>query len=262
MPFAAVNGRRLHYQDTGGDGPAVVFSHGNLMDGEMWHHQVAALRDRFRCVVWDERLHGRTEDDGSYHSYWDSAGDLLGLLDHLGIAEAGLVGHSQGGFLSLRAALREPGRITSLVLMDTAAGAWPPEALAQMGGIRDGFRTAGPEAVAPVLLDLLLGEPGIHPHWLAKWQAQPAARLADAVAVLMGADDLTDRLAGIAAPALIVHGADDRPVPVECGVLLYERLPGAVTLHTVPGAAHTPPLTHPGEVNGVLGEFLLDQASR
>jgi len=106
MPFAPVNGQQLYFEDTAGTGPVVVFSHGNLMNSQMWAPQVEALRGEFRCVVWDERLHGRTKDDGDLYTYWDSADDLLGLLDHLGVEQATLVGHSQGGFLSLRAALR------------------------------------------------------------------------------------------------------------------------------------------------------------
>lgn len=256
MPFASVDGRQLYFEDTGGDGPVVVFSHGNLMNRQMWAPQVEALRGEFRCVVWDERLHGRTEDDGAHHTYWDSADDLFGLLDHLGIERAALVGHSQGGFLSLRAALRAPERVGALVLIDTAAVAWPQEALAQMGGISEGFRAGGPDAVAPVLLDLLLGEPDIHQDWLRAWHEQPRERLADAVTVLMGVDDLTDRLGAITQPALIVHGEADRPVPLPLGQMLRDRLPGAVDLIVVPGAGHTPSLTHPARINGPLTVFL------
>lgn len=64
MPFASVNGQQLYFEDTEGNGPAVVFSHGNLMNRDMWAAQVEALRGEFRCVVWDERLHGSTKDDG------------------------------------------------------------------------------------------------------------------------------------------------------------------------------------------------------
>jgi 3-oxoadipate enol-lactonase len=127
MPFASVNGQRLYFEDTAGNGPVVVFSHGNLMNRDMWAAQVEALRGEFRCVVRDERLHGRTKDDGGLHSYWDAADDLLGLLDHVGVERATLVGHSQGGFPSLGAALRAPERVKALVLTDTAAVAWPPE---------------------------------------------------------------------------------------------------------------------------------------
>jgi len=262
MPFASVNGQRLHFEDTGGDGPVVVFSHGNLMNRHMWAPQVESLRGEFRCVVWDERLHGRTKDDGALHTFWDSADDLLGLLDHLGVERAALVGHSQGGFLSLRAALRAPERVTALVLIDSAAVAWPPEALAQMGGVSDGFRAGGPEAVAPVLLDLLLGQPELHPDWLGAWQRQPRQRLADAVTVLMGVDDISARLGEITQPALVVHGEADQPVPLPLGRLLCDQLPGALDLVVVPDAGHTPSLTHPGQVNGPLAAFLRQHLSR
>jgi 3-oxoadipate enol-lactonase len=256
MPYAPVNGQHLYFTDTGGDGPVVVMSHGNLMNRQMWAPQVEALRGMFRCVVWDERLHGRTKDDGAAHTYWDSADDLIGLLDHLAVERACLVGHSQGGFLSLRAALRAPDRVRALALIDTAAVAWPQEALAQMGGISDGFRTGGPAAVAPVLLDMLLGKPEIHAEWLRAWEEQPRERLADAVGVLMGVDDISGRLAEITHPALIVHGEADQPVPLPLGRMLHDRLPGASDLIVVAGAGHTPNLTHPEEVNGPLRAFL------
>jgi 3-oxoadipate enol-lactonase len=59
----------------------------------MWAAQVAALRDEFRCVAWDARLHGSTKDEGGLYTYWDSADDVLVLLDQLGVEQATLVGH-------------------------------------------------------------------------------------------------------------------------------------------------------------------------
>jgi 3-oxoadipate enol-lactonase len=260
MPFAPVNGQRLFFEDGGGDKPVVVFSHGNLMNRWMWAPQIEALRAEFRCLVWDERLHGNTEDDHGLYTYWDSATDLLGLMDHLDIDRAALVGHSQGGFLSLRAALVAPERVTALVLIDTAGVAWPPEALAQMQGISDGFRTGGPDAVAAGLLDMLLGDPDIHDDWLRSWRQQPNDRLADAVTVLMGVDDIAARLGEISQPALVVHGEADEPVPLQLGRMLREALPHAVDLVVVPGAGHTPSLTHAEQVNPALVAFLRQYA--
>jgi 3-oxoadipate enol-lactonase len=261
MPFAPVNGQRLFFEDGGGDKPVVVFSHGNLMNRWMWAPQIEALRTEFRCLVWDERLHGHTEDDHGLYTYWDSATDLLGLMDHLDIDRAALVGHSQGGFLSLRAALLAPERVTALVLIDTAGVAWPPEALAQMQGISDGFRTGGPDAVAAGLLDMLLGDPDIHDDWLRSWRQQPNDRLADAVTVLMGVDDIAGRLGEIFQPALVVHGEVDQPVPLQVGRMLRDALPHAPgDLIVVPGAGHTPSLTHAEHVNPALATFLRQYA--
>ena len=130
MPIAQVNGQRLYYEDTGGTGPAVIFSHGLFMDHEMFAPQVAALRRRHRCITWDERGHGLSASDRlAPFSYYDSAADLAAILKHLGIGEAVLVGMSQGGFLSLRCALSHPDVVRALVLIDTQAGLEDPEAM-------------------------------------------------------------------------------------------------------------------------------------
>ena len=78
MSFADTNGQHLYYEDTGWDGPAVIFSHGFLMDHDMFAPQVDALRDRYRVITWDERGHGQTPCEGPF-DYWDSARDLLAL---------------------------------------------------------------------------------------------------------------------------------------------------------------------------------------
>src|SRR6202050_918870 len=122
MPFAKVNGQRIRFDDSGGSAPPVILSHGFLMDREMFAPQVQALAPDFRVITWDERGFGETEFDGEPFSYWDSAADCLGLLAHLGVDRAVLGGMSQGGFLSLRAALLAPERVRALVLMDTQAG--------------------------------------------------------------------------------------------------------------------------------------------
>src|SRR4051812_23926608 len=108
MPYAEVNGQRIRYEDTGGEGPAVILAHGFLMDREMFAPQLDALSPEFRAVAWDERGFGETEFDGKPFTYWDSAKDLLGLMDALGIDSAVVGGMSQGGFVSLRAALLAP----------------------------------------------------------------------------------------------------------------------------------------------------------
>ena len=121
MPVAAANGIEINYADSGGQGPAVVFSHGYLMDHSMFDRQVTALAPQYRVITWDQRGHGGTRATGAF-TYWDSAADVLALLDQLGVERAVLAGMSQGGFLSLRAALTAPDRVQALVLIDSQAG--------------------------------------------------------------------------------------------------------------------------------------------
>ncbi len=157
MPNAAVNGTEISYADTGGDGPAVVLSHGILMDQSMFAPQVQALAPEFRVITWDQRGHGRdqrghggTPAHGPF-SYWDSARDLLGLLDHVGVERAVLGGMSQGGFVSLRAALLAPDRVRGLILIDTQAGQEDPAVAGAYEQLHAVWREQGPGPVQDVV---------------------------------------------------------------------------------------------------------------
>ena len=70
MRTASVNGIDIAFSDSGGDGPAVVLSHGYLMDSSMFDLQVAALAPEYRVIAWDERGFGGTRATGSF-SYWE-----------------------------------------------------------------------------------------------------------------------------------------------------------------------------------------------
>ncbi|MBF6062126.1 alpha/beta hydrolase [Nocardia terpenica] len=256
MSTIIARGQRFRIADSGGRGSAIVFLHGNLMDSTMWDPVIGSLGD-YRCLRFDFRLHGATDDDGLPFTYWDAARDALGILDALGVPAAHFVGHSQGGFTALRAALLAPQRITSMTLIDSAADAFPGPALEQMARIRDGFAADAVAATGSAVLDLLLGtDDEAAAHWLARMQRQPADRLSRAVGVLMGTDSITDRLAEISTPTLVVHGSADVPIPPEAGTALATALPAAEPFELLDGAAHTPPVTHPAEVSALLHPFL------
>ena len=79
MPFADVNGQNIHYQDTGGDGPAILLSHGFGMGHEMWVHQIEPLTGAgWRVVTYDERGWGQTTHTEPF-DYWGLAADVLGV---------------------------------------------------------------------------------------------------------------------------------------------------------------------------------------
>jgi pimeloyl-ACP methyl ester carboxylesterase len=98
MPFADINGQRIRFDDTGGDGMPGGAGARFLMDREMFAPQVEALSPEFRVITWDERGFGETEFDGQSFTYWDSPKDCLGLLDHLDLDRAVIGGMSQGGY--------------------------------------------------------------------------------------------------------------------------------------------------------------------
>jgi pimeloyl-ACP methyl ester carboxylesterase len=256
MAYAEVNGQRLYYEDSGGDAPAVLFSHGFLMDGEMFEPQVRALADEFRCITWDERAFGRTEYDGKPFTYWDSADDAVGLLDHLGIDRAVLAGMSQGGFLSMRAALAHPDRVRALVLIDTQSAPEDPAVLEGYRGMTADWLANGPVNVGDIVAGLIIGDADIEPVWKQKWEKLPRENMGPASTCLYERDDITDRLGEITQPAIVFHGTADQAIPMERAEALAAALPDCRGLVKVEGAAHAGNLTHPDQVNGPLREFL------
>lgn len=257
MPYADVNGQRIRFEDSGGVGPEVVLSHGYLMDHEMFAPQVEELAPEFRCITWDERGFGDTEFDGKPFTYWDSARDALGLMDHLGLEHAVLAGMSQGGFLSMRAALLAPERVRALVLMDTQASTEDPEKLAGYQQLLDTWISAGPlDDLTQVVANLIIGEPGESERWIAKWKALPQERMREPGRCLLERDDITERLGEIECPAIVFHGTEDISIDMALAEQLCEGLPGCQSLVRVQGGTHAANLTHPDQVNGPMVEFL------
>jgi len=257
MAFFEHAGARIFYEDTGGDGPPILWSHGFLMDHTMFDAQVAGL-DGFRHVRWDERGFGRTESSEPF-SYWDSAEDAIALLDHLNIDQAVFAGMSQGGFLSLRAALAHPDRVRALVLIDTQSGTEDPETLESYRGMVEAVAHGDDEtrrAVFDIVGGLIIGNPELEPAWQAKWMADDPGRIVEPGAALLDRDDITDRLAEITCPTLIVHGTEDTAIPIEKAELLRAELADCRDLVPIDGAAHAANLTHPDEVNPHIERFL------
>jgi 3-oxoadipate enol-lactonase len=255
---ASVNGITITYSDSGGDGPAVVLSHGYLMDSSMFGPQIAALAPEYRVIAWDERGFGGTRATGPF-SFWDSAADLIGLLDHLGIEQAVLGGMSQGGFLSLRAALLAPQRVRALVLIDSQAGQEDPAAAPAYEQMEQIWMEQGPEPVQDVVAAIILGPadgPVDYAPWFARWAAADRDELRLAFRCLMDRDDITGRLGEITCPVLILHGTADAAIAMERAEAVQAGLSGPATLVHVDGGSHAANLSHPDQVNVAMLEFL------
>ncbi|MEX8194781.1 alpha/beta fold hydrolase [Comamonas guangdongensis] len=261
MPFAPVNGQNLYYEDSGGRGPAIVFSHGLLMDHTMFAPQVQALQERFRCICWDERGHGRTADPDhcAPFSYYDSADDLAALLKYLGVERAVLVGMSQGGYLSLRCALIHPEVVGALVLIDTQAMLEDPEQMPHHEALLKAWMEHGlSDDMAATVEQVILGSGWSGAaQWKAKWKQATPINLGQSFATLALRDDISPRLAEIKVPALVIHGDKDAAIAPERARAMFKALPHAQWVD-VPGAGHAANLTHPEPVNAAVKAFLAE----
>jgi len=126
MPKATIRGIRINYLQTG-EGPDLVLLHGLASDHAFWFLRFApALRDRWRITLFDLRGHGHSDAPPTGYSTRDMAGDLDGLLDHLGLAGVHLAGHSFGGAIALHYAALRPDRVRSLAVIDSRINALQP----------------------------------------------------------------------------------------------------------------------------------------
>lgn len=257
MPHADINGQSIHYEDTGGDGEAIVFSHGFFMSGGMFEPQVQALKDRYRCITWDERGHGETVTSPDPFTYWDSADDLFGLLDHLGIEKAVLAGMSQGGFLSIRAALARPERVRALILIDSQPGPENPDTLEGYNQLIAAWTAPGgpPQEVVDTVSAIILGAGFDDPRWMEAARTMEPGTVNQIYETLTTRDDVTPRLGEIGIPVLVLHGDQDAAISVDVARAYVTQLPDG-ELVEVEGAGHAANLTHPEPTNAAIEAFL------
>ena len=109
MPIAKLADVDLYYEVEGETGPWIVFAHGGGDNHLAWWKQVGALRDRYRCVSYDARWHGRSGQGAVLREADETAAaDLLGLMDHLKIERADMMGYSMGGRITAYLGQRSP----------------------------------------------------------------------------------------------------------------------------------------------------------
>jgi pimeloyl-ACP methyl ester carboxylesterase len=249
--------QQLSYEDFGGSGPVIVFSHAFAMNRSMFGPQLDVLETRYRCIIWDQRAHGGSYTDRPF-TMWDSARDYIALLDHLGIQQASLFGASQGAFVALRLALLAPDRVRSLVTLGTSAAVETPEKklayLQMQDALKDGQEL--PQAVLDPLAYICFGSNFDGTYWQAVWRRWPAKQARLASDALRERDDLSERLAEISVPALVLHGTADNAYPVSEGQAIADGIARSEPLVRVEGGTHFLSMTDPEPVNAAVSSFL------
>lgn len=265
MPVITNQGVEVFFEEAGAGFP-VVLGHSFLCSGEMWRHQVPALSPGFRVINIDLRGHGRSGRLTTPFTLYDAVGDVLAVLDHLGITRAAWCGLSIGGMVALRAALTHPGRVAALLLLDTDAG--PETALHKIKytAMGAGARALGLRPFLPSIARLMFGgttrreNPALVGEWKERFAGQHVPSLLHCLGALMRRDSLLTRLEGIGVPALVLAGEEDRSLPPPLSRRIHDRLPRS-TLRIIPAAGHLSALERPGPVNEALLGFLSAQVS-
>jgi 3-oxoadipate enol-lactonase len=244
--------------DVHGEGPPLILIGGLGFGRWGFFKQVPAFSRHFRTITFD--VCGEQDLDSGVA---DLTANVVALLEHLGVRRAHVLGTSLGGFVAQQLALERPDLVDRLVLVCTSSGRGSPEtmspwALANMIGwpslsteraVRQGLETATseayraehPEEFERIVRWRLADSPSLSAYYM---QARAGSRF-----------DVSGEVGSITSQTLVIHGAEDRYVPVANATALAETIPGA-RLRVLEDAGHLVFIERSEEVNREAVTFL------
>ena len=255
MPFAEFNGIRMHYHEEG-EGEPILLITGFGGDINFFHSLVPELRDRYRVITFESRGSGLTEYDGDFECQ-DLVDDVSGLLDHLGIYKAHILGWSLGSQIAMEFTLQHQDRVQTLTLV-SAFERCPARSSYMMNTIIDaGMKGAEVEYVFAMVNAFSFTEDYFDAK-RTKGQKVKAinsttpAKLKQQMHCL-DSYDLEGRLGAIKIPVLSIHGLEDIMVEPKKGDSIASAIPGCRLLR-IPDVGH---VIHPSLYAKEFKGFLL-----
>ena len=249
--------------DDVGPGPAVVLIHGLPLDRKMWAMQEAEVGSVYRIIAPDLRGAGETAVPDGVYTVDLHADDVIETLDALELDEPVVIGGlSMGGYVALSIALRYPGRVRGLMLMNTRAAAdTPATAQVREDLARELEATGKPDAAVDSMLPKLFApityatRPEIVDRVKERALRLSAQGLANTLRGLAVRPDRTADLHRIPAPTLVLAGADDQLIPHADAQILAGGIANA-RIVTIADAGHLAPLENKAAANAAILDFL------
>jgi 3-oxoadipate enol-lactonase len=234
------------------DAPPLVLSNSLGSTSEMWDPQVPALSERFRLIRYEHRGHGDAPVPPEPYDLDDLGGDVVALLDRLGIERTDFCGLSLGGMVGMWLGINAPERIRRLVLLCTSPMLSREHDWALRGRtVREQGTGAVAEAVVERWFTPRYAEE--HPDTVARMRAMVTETPATGYAGCCGAIermDLVPELGSIRAPTLVVAGTEDPATPPPHAEVIAEHIPDC-RMELVP-AAHLASWECPDEVTRLI----------
>jgi len=273
MPYANVNGIKIYYEVYGkSTGLPILLINGLGGTCNDWGHLTNILSKDKKVIVYDNRGAGRTDKPTPPYSMDMLVRDALGLLDCLEIRSCTVVGISMGGMIAQHLALKYPDRIRKLVLGCTTCNfttlvCKSPQVFSWLVSWMQPFPQRQDERKAMIENRLrFLFSPSFlaaHPKEFMEFVSkksqttQPIVGFVGQLAAVME-HNLCNQLSEILSPTLVLHGTEDKLIPLEEGVKIAERIDRA-QLITLEDCGHLLFLEHPHQVAHLLDRFVSGQ---
>jgi 3-oxoadipate enol-lactonase len=263
MPEVRVNHVILHYEEMGQGADTLVFSHSYLVDSSHFYPQMKALSDRYRCLAYDHRGHGRSEVTAGGYDMENLFADAVGFIEKMNCAPCHFIGLSTGGFIGLRIGIRRPDLLKTLILMDTSAEAEPKQNLGRYKILLFVVRWFGYRPAVGRVVPLFFGRKFLNDparkQEVADWRHRLMSNDRKAMVKfgkgIFARQSVYEQLDQIKTPTMMVVGAEDFPTPVGKAERIAQKIPGA-KLVVIPDAGHLCTVDEPIAVTSAIQEFL------
>jgi 3-oxoadipate enol-lactonase len=251
----------LNVTDHEGSGDPLIFIHAFPMCSRMWDEQVEFFKNKYRVITYDTRGLGYSNEiDSPFFTMEDLADDLIGIIDELKLENVYACGISLGGYILLRAVLKDQTKFKTIILADTKAEGENNESLIgryeSIKLIRDGNK----EEFAEGFIKKVLSEESYNNEDLKNrireiisWQT-PEGMCASVMAIISRMN-LTYDLEKIEIPSLIICGEKDILTPTTKAFYMREYIQNT-SFKKIMGAGHFTNMEKPDEFNKAVEEFL------
>ena len=268
MPRAFINGVNLYYEEAG-DAVPMIFVHEFAGEAKSWEPQVRFFRRRYRTITFNARGYPPSDvpEDPAAYSQRQAVEDIRGMLDHLTIDKAHVIGLSMGGYAALHFGLLYPERALSLVIAGAGYGSNPEErdtfrrdcaALAERFEREPMQQVAAIYAMGPARVQFRDKDPQGWEQFcdlLTQQSAQGHALTMRRVQMMRESIyELGDRMARLTVPTLIVTGDEDEPC-LEPALYMKRTIPTAGLL-VIPRSGHAVNLEEPDLFNRQVLDFV------
>lgn len=259
MKEVEVARHRVAYREKG-QGPSLVLLHGWPLDSREWRRQLEGLSDEFRVVAWDAPGAGRSSDPPETSRLPDWADWLAEFIDVLNLGPVHVAGLSWGGALALELFRRHPDVVRALILVSAYAG-WagslPADIVEQRLQLMRRNSKRPPEEWAINLIDTLLTE-GAEAGLADELEAMIADFHPSATRTALGAlaeADLSNMLAGVNVPTLLLYGERDVRSPQEVWGPIHTQIPDS-RLAVIPDVGHMVNMQQAKRCNAEIRAFV------
>jgi pimeloyl-ACP methyl ester carboxylesterase len=241
----------------------VVFLHAFPLQAAMWTRTLDAVPDGWRAIAPDCRGFGQTSlpEFERRSSMSDFAGDVVDLLDRLGIVHSAIVGCSMGGYVLFEILKSAPAYMNAICLVSTRPGADSEDGRKNREKMIDLVSRDGVDAVAAEMVPKLLGattqkdRPDLvkYVHNLVIENGREGIKTG--VRAMMERADSRQLLGRIDVPTLIVHGTEDTLIPPSEAEGMHKAIANS-RLELMPMCGHLPNLEQPAAFEATLWQFL------